>query len=91
MKYDYYVKQVKPEDFKNFLRLSGGVGWKLVQVIILQRYKQASLIPNQMPQMEMLYECILIRKKNGEGIEDIEPDEEIVQIENVTKTNLKIT
>jgi hypothetical protein len=75
MKYEYYVKQVKPEDFKDFLRLSGNVGWKLVQVIILQRYKQNTLMPNQIPQMELLYECIMTRRKNGN--EDFEEAQEI--------------
>lgn len=74
-KYDYYIKQVKPDDLKNFLRLSGGVGWKLIQIIIMQRIKPG-LTLQQQPQMEILYECVMIRRCNGYP-EDIEPEQEI--------------
>jgi hypothetical protein len=86
MKYEYYIKQVSPTDFKNFLRLAGNTGWKLIQVIILQRMKP-SLVVNQMPQMEILYEAIMIREQNSESIEDIESDQESEETEKLPKRN----
>jgi len=81
-KFDYYVKQVKPDDLKYHLRLAGNTGWELAQIIILQRTTSFTL--GQMPKIEILYEVIM-KRESRKQLENGEIEQEITENEGTLK------
>lgn len=59
-KFEYWIKDVTPEDAQNFLRMAGSKGWELISIIIKQKPKNFTA-GGQYPQFEIFYSLVLKR------------------------------